>query len=100
MRLTTLRLLGIALATGSLLALAACGGGPASEDVATADDEKPKQKKVSDAERAGEPAPPADFVRSRCSKCSVCRVYAGDGGYCSRPACKHHWKDHQRPPQG
>ncbi len=100
MRLTTLRLLGIALAIGSVGALAACGGGPASADAATADNEKPKQKSVSAAQRAGEPAPPADFIRAPCTECSVCRVYTGDGGYCSRPACKHHWKDHKRPRQG
>ena len=100
MRLTTLRLLGLALGASSVLALAACGGGPATADAATDDAEKPSKETVSDAKRAGEPAPPADYVRSRCTECSMCRVFMGGGGYCSRPACKHHWKDHKRPPQG
>lgn len=98
MRLMSQRLLGVALVTASILALAACGGSSDSPEAKAGADEKPKVKKVSDAEREGEPAPPADFVRSRCTKCS-CRVFMGDGGYCRRPACKHHWKDHQRPPQ-
>ena len=96
MSLTTRRLLAIALATGSILALAACGGSPESAEAEAKESKQP----VSEDVRKSEPAPPADYVRSRCTKCSVCRVFMGDGGYCSRPACKHHWKDHQRPPQG
>ncbi len=98
MKLTIQRLLGLALVTAFVLALAACGAGEASADGKSDAAAKTKQKEVSAAKRKSEPAPPADYVRSRCSECS-CRVYSGDGGYCSRPACKHHWKDHKRPPQ-
>ena len=54
-----------------------------------------------DTQQAGgvEPGPPADYVRSKCSECS-CRVYMGEQGSCTRPACRHGWKNHQRPPQG
>ena len=97
MKLMTQRLLGLALVTAFVLALAACGADQASADETDAA-EKPKEQAVSDTKRQSEPAPPADYVRSRCTDCS-CRVYMGDGGYCSRPACKHHWKNHQRPPQ-
>ena len=98
MKRMTQRLLGLALVTVFVLTLAGCGAGEASADGKTDGGAKTKQKSVSDAKRKNEPAPPADYVRSRCTECS-CRVYSGDGGYCSRPACKHHWKDHQRPPQ-
>ncbi len=98
MKLMTQRLLGLALVTAFVLALAACGADQASADQKTDTADKPKEQAVSDAKRRSEPAPPADYVRSRCTDCS-CRVYMGDGGYCSRPACKHHWKNHQRPPQ-
>ncbi len=97
MKLMTQRLLGLALATAFILSLAACGAGEASAGEKTAD--KTKQRAVSDAKRKSEPAPPADYVRARCTACS-CRVYTGETGYCRRPGCKHHWKDHQRPPQG
>ncbi len=99
MKLMTQRLLGLALVAAFVLALAACGAGEASAEQKTRAADKTKQKAVSDAKRKSEPAPPADYVRARCTECS-CRVYTGAGGYCSRPACKHHWKDHQRPPQG
>ena len=99
MKLMTQRLLGLALGTAFVLGLAACGAGEASADGKTDAADKTKQQAVSDAKRKSEPAPPADYIRARCTECS-CRVYAGGGGYCSRPACKHHWKDHQRPPQG
>ncbi len=98
MKLMTQRLLGLALVTAFVLALAACGADQASADEKTDTAEKPKEPAVSDAKRQSEPAPPADYVRSRCTDCS-CRVFMGDGGYCSRPACKHHWESHQRPPQ-
>ncbi len=39
-------------------------------------------------------APPADFSRARCSKCS-CGFFSGHDGQCRRPSCKHHWSDHQ-----
>ena len=94
MKLMTQRLLGLALATAFIVALAACGADSASADDKTDAADKSKSQAVSDAKRQSEPAPPADYVRSRCTECS-CRVYAGDGGYCSRPACKHHWKDHK-----
>jgi hypothetical protein len=35
-------------------------------------------------------------VRYRCSTCS-CSVFTGEGAYCNRPSCQHHWSDHQRP---
>ncbi len=95
----TRRLLGLALVTVLVLPLAACGADEASADDKADAADKTKAPSVSDANRKSEPAPPADYVRSRCTECS-CRVYMGDGGYCSRPACKHHWKDHKRPPQG
>ena len=99
MKLMTQRLLGLALVAVFVLALAACGAGEASAEQKTGAADKTKQKAASDAKRKSEPAPPADYIRARCTECS-CRVYTGDGGYCSRPACKHHWKNHQRPPQG
>lgn len=99
-----LRLLAMALGTGVVLTLAACGGSPAD-----ATDDTGKSGKsgtsggsgdsVTTAQRKSEPPPPADYVRSSCHECS-CRVFAGAGGYCGRPSCKHHWTDHQRPPQG
>lgn len=95
----TRRLSCVALLGVLVLGLAACGGG---DDPATPEDgaktTKTSEKTVSEAQRANEPGPPADYVRSRCTKCS-CRVYMGDGGYCTRPSCKHSWKDHQRPAQ-
>jgi len=99
MKIMTQRLFGLALVTAFVLALAACGADEASADDTSAAAEKTKEPAVSETKRQSEPAPPADYVRSRCTECS-CRVYMGDGGYCSRPACKHHWKDHKRPPQG
>ena len=99
MKLMTQRLLGLALATAFILSLAACGAGEASADGKTDAADKTKEPAVSDAKRKSEPRPPPDYVRSRCPDGS-CRVYMGAGGYCRRPACKHHWKDHQRPPQG
>jgi len=99
MKLMTQRLLGLALVAAFVLALAACGAGEASAEQKTSAADKTKQKAVSDAKRKSEPAPPADYVPSRCTACSSCRVFGGNGGYCKRPACKHHWKDHQRPPQ-
>ena len=93
-----LRLLALALGTGLVLTLAACGGSPAE---ATDDTGKSggSGDSVTTAQRQNEPPPPADYVRFSCHECS-CRVFAGDNGYCSRPSCRHHWKDHQRPPQG
>ncbi len=99
MKLMTQRLLGLALATAFILSLAACGADEASAGEKNDAAVKTKEPKVSDAKRKSEPAPPADYIRARCTECS-CRVYTGDGGYCRRPGCKHHWKDHQRPPQG
>ncbi len=98
MKLMTQRLLGLALVAAFVLALAACGADSASADQKNDTAGKTKQT-VSDAKRKSEPPPPADYVRARCTECS-CRVYTGGGGYCRRPGCKHHWKDHQRPPQG
>ena len=96
MRIMTFRVLGIVLGTGLVLTLTACGGSPAA---ATDDAGRSGGDTVTNATRQSEPPPPADYVRSSCHECS-CRVFAGDTGYCSRPSCKHHWTDHQRPPQG
>ena len=83
-----LRLLGFGLGIATLLTLTACGGQPAE-----ATDDSGSARVAADAKRKSEPAPPSDYVRSRCSECS-CRVFSGKTGYCSRPACKHHWKKH------
>ena len=82
MKLMTQRLLGLALVAVFVLALAACGAGEASADQ-TGHTDKSKAE-VSDAKRKSEPAPPADYIPSRCTACSSCRVFGGDGGYCKR----------------
>jgi len=85
---TKLRLLGLGMGIATLLALTACG----SSSVEATDGDS-GARVAADAKRKNEPAPPADYVRSRCSECS-CRVYSGKTGYCGRPSCKHHWKEH------
>ncbi len=86
MILAKLRLLGLAMGIVTLLTLTACG----ASSVDATDDGKDRTETV----RKSEPAPPADYVRDRCRECS-CRVFSGKTGYCSRPACKHHWKKHR-----
>ena len=92
MRFTKLRMLRIVLAAGAALTLSACGG---------SDSQEPGEVTAEAAEAAArdaEPGPPEDYVRYRCFRCS-CRVYMGERGYCTQPSCRHHWKEHQRPPQ-
>ncbi len=90
MILVKLRLLGLAMGIVTLLTLTACG----ASSVDATDDGGGKGRTVTETARKSEPAPPADYVRSRCRECS-CRVFSGKTGYCSRPACKHHWKEHR-----
>ena len=89
------RFFGLILLVSVLMLVTACGK-PAS--TSAAEDGEPKKKearKAKDAKDAkSEPGPPADFVRAKCTACS-CRFFSGDEGYCSRPSCRHHWKDHQ-----
>ncbi len=96
-----LRLFGIALGTGLVLTLTACGGSPAAatDDAGGSRGSGGSGNAVTSSTRQNEPPPPADYVRSSCHECS-CRVFTGDKGYCRRPSCRHHWTDHQRPPQG
>ncbi len=88
MILAKLRLLGLAMGIVTLLTLTACG----ASSVDATDDGGGKDR--TETVRKSEPAPPADFVRDRCREWS-CRVFSGKTGYCSRPACKHHWKKHR-----
>ncbi len=79
---------------GVLLTMTACRD---SSSASTGDE-------ISDAPgalEAGKPqhGPPADYIRSRCGMCS-CRVFMGNAAECTRPSCRHHWQEHQRPPQG
>lgn len=30
----------------------------------------------------------------QCAECG-CPAFAGEGTYCARPSCGHHWKSHQ-----
>ena len=73
MKLMTQRLLGLALATAFILSLAACGADEASAGEKNDAAVKTKEPAVSDAKRKSEPAPPADYIRARCTECS-CRV--------------------------
>jgi len=82
-----LRLLGLGMVIATLMALTACGGSPAEATEGGGD------RTVADSTRKNEPAPPKDYVRSRCGECG-CRVFSGKTGYCGRPSCKHHWKKH------
>lgn len=77
----------------AVLALVSCRG---STEASPGDGAK--DSRAAAEARAKEPPPPADYVRYRCSKCD-CRVFTGDGAYCSRPGCRHHWSEHQRPEQ-
>ncbi len=92
MILVKLRLLGLGVGIATLLTLTACGAAPAegTDEAAVGG----KDRTATDAARKSEPAPPADYVRTRCGECS-CRVFSGKTGYCSRPSCRHHWKKHR-----
>jgi hypothetical protein len=76
--------------------LSGCGGAAAETDEPAPETEvRAAEPKSSRAEAApAEPAPPDDYVRSRCTACS-CRMFTGDTGRCSRPSCHHGWKDHR-----
>ncbi|MHC4219376.1 MAG: hypothetical protein ACYSU7_13090 [Planctomycetota bacterium] len=83
----------------AMLALASCGGSSESDEGAAGPAEGGDAAAKSTAPVAGgEPGPPDDYVPWECSVCS-CRVFTGEGATCNRPACQHHWSDHQRPPQ-
>ena len=86
--LAKLRLLGLGVGFATLMTLTACGGSPAE-----ATDQGGRDRTVADSAKKNEPAPPKDYVRSRCGECA-CRVFSGKTGYCGRPSCKHHWKKH------
>jgi hypothetical protein len=87
-------LLCVPLVAAALLALGSCGG--SSSETSPGDEAAAESK--SPAARSNEPGPPDTFVPYRCSVCA-CRVFTGDGAYCNRPSCQHHWSDHQRPPE-
>ena len=93
----TRRFLGAVVVTAATLTLAACGGDDG--DTSSGDAEAPSTKTATVA-KPGEPGPPADYVRYQCTQCTSCRIFMGDAVLCTRPACKHHWKDHERPAQG
>ena len=89
------RFFGLILLGSVLLLVTGCGK---PESTSAAEEDAPKKRaatKAKDAKDAkSEPGPPADFVRAKCTACS-CRFFSGDEGYCSRPSCRHHWRDHQ-----
>ena len=89
MTVKNVRTLGMAAMAAILLTMTACR----DSSSASTGGESP------DAPKASQKGPPADYVRSRCAMCS-CRVFMGDAAECSRPSCRHHWQEHQRPPQG
>jgi hypothetical protein len=96
MKRFSLRLVCTLAVAAAVLSLASCGG---SSD-AGSEDEAASEGAASGGSgpevRSAE-GPPESYVRYRCSICS-CRVFSGDGAYCNRPNCGHHWSDHQRPP--
>jgi hypothetical protein len=87
----------IPLVAAAMLVLGSCGG--SSE---TGSDEQAAGGKAAAETRgpaaSNEPGPPDDYVPYSCSQCG-CRVFMGDAAHCNRPACKHSWQEHQRPPQ-
>jgi len=87
----------IPLVAATMLVLGSCGG--SSE---TGSDEQAAGGKAAAETRgpaaSNEPGPPDTYVPYRCSQCN-CRVFMGDAAYCNRPACKHSWQEHQRPPE-
>jgi hypothetical protein len=78
----------------AVLALVSCRGSTEASPGDEAENARTAAEAREEARR-NEPPPPDDYVRYRCSKCS-CRVFMGDGAYCSRPSCRHHWSEHQR----
>jgi hypothetical protein len=82
----------------AVLALASCGGSSESEEGGAAPPEGGDTARPESPSAGGEPGPPDDYVPWQCSVCS-CRVFTGEGATCGRPACQHHWSDHQRPSQ-
>ena len=82
----------IPIVAAAMLVLGSCGGSPE-----TAPDEQATAETGGTA-KSNEPGPPDTYVPYRCSQCG-CRVFMGDAAYCNRPACKHSWQEHQRPPE-
>ena len=90
------RLAWVAVAAAAVLVLSGCRD---STSASTTDEAVPEPPaKAAGPIESSEPQP-ADYVRFRCDACQ-CRVFVGDGANCTRPACDHHWRHHQRPPQG
>lgn len=83
------------IVVAAVLALVSCRGSTEASPGGEPGKDRAAAQATEEA-RNNEPPPPADYVRYRCSKCS-CRVFTGDGAYCNRPSCQHHWSDHQRP---
>ena len=83
----------VATATLALLTVTACKDSSPEGTEAEAG-----EKTAEGSASAAEPGPPDDYVRWECGVCS-CRTFMGEQADCTRPSCKHHWKDHMRPPQ-
>ncbi len=93
MKLITIRRVTLTVFAAAALTLTACRD---SSSASTGEDGSDAK---AEARKSNEPGPPADYVRARCGNCS-CRVFMGDEGHCTRPSCRHHWQEHQRPQQG
>jgi len=87
----------IPLVAAAMLVLGSCGGSSETDPDEQAGGEQAAAETRGPA-ASNEPGPPDTYVPYRCSQCG-CRVFMGDGAYCSRPACKHSWQEHQRPPE-
>ena len=88
----------IPLVAAAMLVLGSCGGSSETDPDEQAG-AKQAAAETSDTAKANEPGPPDTYVPYRCSVCSTCRVFMGDGAYCNRPSCEHRWTEHQRPPE-
>ncbi len=88
-----------ALALTAIVAILAGCGDPESasasgETTAKSTSSEPKRRSDTDQARTRTDAPPANWVRTKCTTCS-CRVFSGDEPYCERPSCRHHWSEHK-----